>query len=106
MKRISYLVSSALLSGMLFAAPAFVHAADTVTPKAVMENYVNLAYTNFTDALNTAKVLQEKVNAFIAAILKNIDPIVLKIAIDDADDANIFTDALKIGDQRAHAADQ
>ena len=67
MKRISYLVSSALLSGMLCAAPAFVHAADTVTPKAVMENYVNLASATFSDALSSAKILQEKVNAFIAA---------------------------------------
>ncbi len=66
MKRISYLVSTILFSSVLFIAPTCIYAANTVTPKAVMENYVNLAYTNFTDALNTAKALQEKVNAFIA----------------------------------------
>lgn len=63
MKRISQIVSAALLGGMLISAPTF---ADTVTAKAVMENYVNLASANFSDTLAAAKVLQEKVDAFIA----------------------------------------
>lgn len=63
MKRISQIVAAALLGGMLISAPTF---ADTVTAKAVMENYVNLASANFSDTLAAAKVLQEKVDAFIA----------------------------------------
>lgn len=65
MKRISQIVSAALLGGMLITAPTFAQA-DTVTAKAVMEHYVNLASANFSDTLATAKVLQEKVDAFIA----------------------------------------
>ncbi len=65
MKRISQIVSTALLGGMLSATPSFVQA-DTVTAKAVMETYVNLAAAGFGDSLTTAKVLQEKVDAFIA----------------------------------------
>lgn len=40
--------------------------ADTVTPKAVIENYANLAHVKFSDALTTAKALQTKVDEFIA----------------------------------------
>jgi putative iron-regulated protein len=64
-QRISQIVSAALLGGMLCATPLMV-SAETVTAKAVMENYVNLAHAGFSDALTTAKVLQEKVDAFIA----------------------------------------
>lgn len=63
---ISQIVSAALLGGMLYATPAFTHA-DDVTAKAVMENYVALASAGFDDALATGKVLQEKVDAFIAS---------------------------------------
>jgi putative iron-regulated protein len=65
MKRISQIVSAALLGGMLITAPSFAQA-DTVTAKAVMEHYVNLASANFSDTLAATKVLQEKVDAFIA----------------------------------------
>lgn len=65
MKCISQIVSAALLGGMLSATPTFAQA-DTVTAKAVMETYVNLAAAGFSDALATAKVLQEKVDTFIA----------------------------------------
>ncbi|MBU0656801.1 MAG: peptidase [Gammaproteobacteria bacterium] len=64
MKRISQIVSAALLGGMLITAPSFAQA-DTVSAKAVMETYVNLAHAGFSDALATAKVLQEKVDTFI-----------------------------------------
>ena len=40
--------------------------ADTVTPKAVIENYANLAHVKFSDALTTAKALHTKVDEFIA----------------------------------------
>lgn len=40
--------------------------AETVTPKAVIENYANLAHAEFGDALTTAKILQTQVNEFIA----------------------------------------
>ncbi|OQX03317.1 MAG: peptidase [Thiothrix lacustris] len=40
--------------------------AETVTAKAVIEQYVNLASANFSDTFAAAKVLQEKVDAFIA----------------------------------------
>lgn len=40
--------------------------ADTVTPKAVIENYANLAHVKFSHALTTAKALQTKVDEFIA----------------------------------------
>lgn len=63
MKRISQIVSAALLGGMLVSAPTF---ADTVSAKAVMENYVSIAAASFSDTLATAKVLQEKVDAFLA----------------------------------------
>ncbi|MGB3919459.1 MAG: imelysin family protein [Thiothrix litoralis] len=65
MKRISQIVSAALLGGLLSTAPTFAHA-DTVTAKAVMEQYVNLASASFSDTLATAKTLQAKVAAFIA----------------------------------------
>ncbi|MEZ5453091.1 MAG: imelysin family protein [Thiothrix sp.] len=65
MKRISQIVSAALLGGMLSVNPTLTQA-DTVSAKAVMENYVNLAAASFGDALATANVLQEKVDAFIA----------------------------------------
>ena len=66
MTRISYLVSSSLLSGLLIAAPLLAPAAETVTAKAVMEHYVTLAHANFADALHTAKTLQEKIDTFVA----------------------------------------
>ena len=65
MNRIRQLVASALLGSALAIAPLCV-AAETVTAKTVMEHYVNLAHAGFSDTLSTGKVLQEKVNAFIA----------------------------------------
>ena len=65
MNRIRQLVASALFGSALAIAPLCV-SAETVTAKTVMEHYVNLALAGFTDTLSTGKVLQEKVNAFIA----------------------------------------
>lgn len=65
MNRIRQLVASALFGSALAIAPLCV-AAETVTAKTVMEHYVNLAHAGFSDTLSTGKVLQEKVNAFIA----------------------------------------
>ena len=65
MNRIRQLVASALLGSALAIAPLCV-AAETVTAKTVMEHYVNLAHAGFSDTLSTGKMLQEKVNAFIA----------------------------------------
>lgn len=64
MHRLPHLIAIALTSSLLFTAPAT--PADTVTAKAVMETYVNLAHAQFSDALAAAKVLQEKVDAFLA----------------------------------------
>lgn len=65
MKSLSHIVSAALLGGVLCTTPLLV-SAETVTAKAVMETYVNLAHAGFSDSFTTAKVLQEKVDAFIA----------------------------------------
>lgn len=65
MNRIRQLVASALFGSALAIAPLCV-SAETVTAKTVMEHYVNLAHASFSDTLSTGKVLQEKVNAFIA----------------------------------------
>lgn len=65
MNRIRQLVASALFGSALAIAPLSVYA-ETVTTKTVMEHYVNLAHAGFSDTLSTGKVLQEKVNAFIA----------------------------------------
>ena len=65
MNRIRQLVASALFGSALAIAPLCV-SAETVTAKTVMEHYVNLAHAGFSDTLSTGKVLQEKVNAFIA----------------------------------------
>jgi putative iron-regulated protein len=64
-QRISQVVSSLLLGGVLCTTPT-IASADTVTAKAVMEQYVNLASANFSDTFAAAKVLQEKVDDFIA----------------------------------------
>ncbi|WGZ93406.1 MAG: imelysin family protein [Candidatus Thiothrix putei] len=64
-QRLNQIVSSILLGGMLCSAPLLANA-ETVNAKAVMEQYVNLASANFSDTLAAAKVLQEKVDAFIA----------------------------------------
>lgn len=40
--------------------------AETVTPKAVIANYADLAHVKFKDALTTAQVLQTTINEFIA----------------------------------------
>lgn len=65
MKCIRQTVAAALLGSLLATTPTM-SIADTVTAKAVMENYVSLAHASFSDALSTAKVLQEKIDAFIA----------------------------------------
>ncbi len=65
MKSLSLIISAALLGGILSSTPVFV-SAETVTAKAVMETYVNLAHASFGNAFTTAKILQEKVDAFIA----------------------------------------
>ncbi len=65
MKSLSHVISAALLGGILSSTPVFV-SAETVTTKAVMETYVNIAHASFSDAFTTAKILQEKVDAFIA----------------------------------------
>lgn len=49
--------------GVLVSTPAL-HA-ETVSSKAVIENYANLAYAEFSDTLMTAKTLQTKVDEFI-----------------------------------------
>ncbi|HRJ52521.1 MAG TPA: imelysin family protein [Candidatus Thiothrix moscowensis] len=65
MQRIRQLVSAALF-GSLLATTAPLVQADTISTKAVMETYVNIAHASFDDALATAKILQDKINAFIA----------------------------------------
>lgn len=61
MKRLPALIFGSL--SLLFSAPTL---ADAVTPKAVIENYANLAHVKFSDALTTAKTLQTKVDELIA----------------------------------------
>ncbi|UOG93875.1 MAG: peptidase [Candidatus Thiothrix sulfatifontis] len=65
MKTLSHIVSAALFGGVLCTTPLLV-SAETVTAKAVMETYVNIAHASFNDSFTTAKILQEKVDAFIA----------------------------------------
>ncbi|HMT93288.1 imelysin family protein [uncultured Thiothrix sp.] len=62
MKRLPALIFGCL--SLLFSAPTLL--ADAVTPKAVIENYANLAHVKFSDALSTAKTLQTKVDELIA----------------------------------------
>lgn len=62
MKQLPALIFSCLT--LLFSAPTL--QADTVTPKAVIENYANLAHIKFSHALTTAKTLQTKIDEFIA----------------------------------------
>ncbi len=64
-QRFNQIVRSILLGGMLCTTPLLA-SAETVTAKAVIEQYVNLASANFSDTFAAAKVLQEKVDAFIA----------------------------------------
>ena len=62
MKRLPALIFGYL--SLLFSTPTLL--ADAVTPKAVIENYANLAHFKFSDALTTAKTLQTKVDELIA----------------------------------------
>lgn len=66
MKRISQMVSAALLGGMLLTSPVTFAEEKDITATAVMNTYVELAHAGFSDSLATAKVLQEKVDAFLA----------------------------------------
>ncbi len=68
-KPLSRLITAALFGGILAFSTVQSHAATptgTVTTKAVLEHYTGLAHATFSDALSTAKTLQEKVDAFIA----------------------------------------
>lgn len=40
--------------------------AEPVTPKAVIQTYTDIAYASYSDSLSTAKILQDKIKAFIA----------------------------------------
>ena len=57
MKKILITIAGLALSGNLFAA----------TEQAVLKHYADLAHAKYSDSLSTAKILQKKVNTFIAS---------------------------------------
>lgn len=65
MKPLARLISIALVSATFSISPTLA-SADSVTPTAVIENYVNLAHASFSDSLKTAQHLQRKINEFIS----------------------------------------
>ena len=47
-----------------------------------------------------------EIHLLVTPVLEDIDPVMFKIAINDADNANIVADTFQIRDERAHSANQ